>query len=101
MIMAPEVYEVHRCNADGYDKSVDVWGLGAVLYVMLSGLPPSDEERNLIYQIITGEYDFEDEQWKFVSDAGQKLVTKLMCVQVLERISVHAVLRSDWLSSRT
>ena len=80
---------------------MDVWGFGAVLYVMLSGLPPVDEERYLIYQITNWEYDFEDEQWKSVSDAGHKLVTKLMCVQVLERISVHAVLRSDWLSSRT
>ena len=101
MFMAPEVYEVQRGNANGYDKAVDVWGLGAVLYVMLSGLPPFDEERNLVHQIMKGEYDFEDEQWKFVSDAGQKLVTKLMCVQVLERVSVHAVLRSDWFSSRT
>ena len=101
MFMAPEVYEVQRGNSNGYDKSVDVWGLGAVLYVMLSGLPPFDEERNLVHQIMKGEYDFEDEQWKFVSDAGQKLVTKLLCVQVLERISVHAVLRCDWLSSRT
>ncbi|GLD50344.1 MAP kinase-interacting serine/threonine-protein kinase 1 [Lates japonicus] len=38
--MAPEVVEVFTDEASFYDKRCDLWSLGVILYILLSGSPP-------------------------------------------------------------
>lgn len=38
--MAPEVVEAFNEEATIYDKRCDLWSLGVILYIMLSGYPP-------------------------------------------------------------
>ncbi|XP_042191290.1 MAP kinase-interacting serine/threonine-protein kinase 1 isoform X4 [Callorhinchus milii] len=38
--MAPEVVEIFTEEASFYDKRCDLWSLGVILYIMLSGYPP-------------------------------------------------------------
>lgn len=38
--MAPEVVEAFSEEASIYDKRCDLWSLGVILYIMLSGYPP-------------------------------------------------------------
>ena len=38
--MAPEVVEAFSEEASMYDKRCDLWSLGVILYIMLSGYPP-------------------------------------------------------------
>lgn len=38
--MAPEVVEAFNEEASIYDKRCDLWSLGVILYIMLSGYPP-------------------------------------------------------------
>lgn len=38
--MAPEVVEVFMDEASFYDKRCDLWSLGVILYILLSGSPP-------------------------------------------------------------
>lgn len=38
--MAPEVVEIFTDEASFYDKRCDLWSLGVILYILLSGSPP-------------------------------------------------------------
>eukprot|EP01114_Cavostelium_apophysatum_P015421 TRINITY_DN4193_c0_g1_i3.p1 TRINITY_DN4193_c0_g1~~TRINITY_DN4193_c0_g1_i3.p1 ORF type:complete len:442 (+),score=128.56 TRINITY_DN4193_c0_g1_i3:262-1587(+) len=76
--VAPEIikqstWTPEQCKAKGgYGKEVDLWSLGGILYVLLSGFPPFDEERevSLYDQIERGMYEFPLELWCEVSEPG-------------------------------
>ena len=60
---APEVLE------GNYDKRCDLWSIGVITFVLLSGRPPFDGENNaeLEKRIKTTNYDFSDDVWNNVS----------------------------------
>jgi serine/threonine protein kinase len=67
--MAPEIL-----SKKGHGKPVDLWAIGVLAYFLLSGSMPfeSDETNSLkeMNSIMSGKYDFDDEEWQNVSLAG-------------------------------
>ena len=57
---APEIILNHT-----YDKAVDLWSLGCVVYVILSGRLPfsGKDERDTATRITRGRYDFQGDNW--------------------------------------
>ncbi|CAK0812573.1 unnamed protein product, partial [Prorocentrum cordatum] len=80
----------------GYGKQVDMWGMGVILYILLSGAPPFEEE-GLYDQICQGMYEFDAEQWAEVSLAARLLVQQLMTVDPKDRLDVQQTLQHAWL----
>lgn len=75
--VAPEVY-VHDAQRE-YNKAVDIWSLGVILYVCLCGYPPFSDELysenypyRLIDQIQGGMYEYAYEYWRDVSDEARE-----------------------------
>lgn len=94
--MAPEVVEAFSEEASIYDKRCDLWSLGVILYILLSGYPPfvghcgSDcgwdrgeacpACQNMLFESIQeGKYEFPDKDWSHISFAAKDLISKLLC----------------------
>ena len=56
-----------------YDKAVDVWATGVILYILLVGYPPfwHDDTQQLYEQIKAGDYEFPSPEWDTVTDEAK------------------------------
>ncbi|XP_078694157.1 peripheral plasma membrane protein CASK-like isoform X44 [Branchiostoma floridae x Branchiostoma belcheri] len=94
--MAPEI--VRR---DPYGKPVDVWSVGVMLYILLSGnLPFNGTKDRLFDAIVKGRYHMNPRQWDHVSEQAKDLVTRMLELDQNERITVHETLQHPWIKDR-
>lgn len=82
-----------------YDGKVDLWAVGVILYILLSGYAPfyGDTTDELFERIMAGAYHFPDEIWSSVSESAKDLVCKLLTVDPADRPSAHEALQHPWI----
>ncbi|XP_072862941.1 serine/threonine-protein kinase Chk2 isoform X2 [Chlorocebus sabaeus] len=78
--LAPEV--LVSVGTAGYNRAVDCWSLGVILFICLSGYPPFSEHRTQVSlkdQITSGKYNFIPEVWAEVSEKGMNTKGLRIC----------------------
>lgn len=87
----------------GYDKVVDMWSVGVIMYILLSGYPPfHDKQAAMLYEKIkTANYAFHDKYWSGISQQAKDLIRKLLVVDPRARLSGEEALKHPWLSGLT
>lgn len=65
--LAPEVI-----NSSGYNRSLDMWSVGVVMYVSLSGTFPFNEEEDIQQQITNATFMYPQQTWASVSLEGEE-----------------------------
>lgn len=65
MISAPEVL-----RNKGYNRSLDMWSVGVIVYVSLSGTFPFNEDEDINDQIQNAAFMYPRNPWKEISHDG-------------------------------
>ena len=88
--MAPEI--TMKKEYDG--KTVDMWALGVLLYVMLTGTFPfkGTTEADLYHKIQKGNFSMPD----FVSKDARKIIYQLLEVSQSRRITSKELIKDPW-----
>ena len=90
--IAPEVI------TGNYDEKCDVWSMGIILFIMLSGSPPFGGRNNgeIISSILMKEPRYDPKKWKNVSEGAIQLVKSMLTKSVPQRITAQDVVNSPW-----
>jgi len=67
----------------GYNKSLDMWSVGVIVYVTLSGTFPFNENEEITDQIQNAEFMFPSNPWREIGREAIDLIQQLLKVQVI------------------
>ncbi|KAJ8391405.1 hypothetical protein AAFF_G00090350 [Aldrovandia affinis] len=90
--LAPEVL-----RNKGYNRSLDMWSVGVIVYVSLSGTFPFNEDEDIHDQIQNAAFMYPPNPWKNVSQEAIDLINNLLQVKMRKRYSVDKSLSHPWL----
>ncbi|KAK9820338.1 hypothetical protein WJX72_009178 [[Myrmecia] bisecta] len=99
--VAPEILGMSD-GQQAYSPAVDMWSVGVILFILLSGYSPFDDENDavLFEKIKSGEYDADDPIWDNVSDSAKDLVARLLVVDASQRLSAAQALAHPWMKAQ-
>uniref|UniRef100_A0A2R9AAM3 Serine/threonine-protein kinase n=1 Tax=Pan paniscus TaxID=9597 RepID=A0A2R9AAM3_PANPA len=90
--LAPEVL-----RSKGYNRSLDMWSVGVIIYVSLSGTFPFNEDEDINDQIQNAAFMYPPNPWREISGEAIDLINNLLQVKMRKRYSVDKSLSHPWL----
>lgn len=92
--IAPEVIK------GSYNNKCDIWSVGVILFILLSGVPPFDGENDveIMNKVKIGKYSIESKEWCVISNEAKDLITKLLEYNPKKRISADEARKHIWIT---
>ena len=90
--VSPEVLE------GKYDKRCDLWSIGVICYMLLSGKVPFDgkKEIDVFNKIRCCNYDFPASEWASASEASQDFISRLLKTNPDKRMTIQEAMVHPW-----
>eukprot|EP01054_Gregarina_sp_Poly1_P004674 Gregarina_sp_Poly_1__4673@NODE_2498_length_2057_cov_137_763317_g1587_i0_p1_GENE_NODE_2498_length_2057_cov_137_763317_g1587_i0NODE_2498_length_2057_cov_137_763317_g1587_i0_p1_ORF_typecomplete_len552_score90_59Pkinase/PF00069_25/1_9e70Pkinase_Tyr/PF07714_17/5_2e41EFhand_7/PF13499_6/1_6e10EFhand_7/PF13499_6/0_0022Kinaselike/PF14531_6/1_5e12EFhand_6/PF13405_6/0_0014EFhand_6/PF13405_6/1_5e02EFhand_6/PF13405_6/0_00021EFhand_11/PF08976_11/2_4e07EFhand_11/PF08976_11/0_83Kdo/PF06293_14/5_3e10EFhand_8/PF1 len=94
------VYYVSPEVMDGcYREKCDIWSIGVIVYMLLSGTPPfnGSVDYQILVKIRNANYNFDGAVWSTISDCAKDFIRSLLVRDPNERPSAEEALKHKWL----
>ncbi|ODV86495.1 hypothetical protein CANARDRAFT_188781, partial [[Candida] arabinofermentans NRRL YB-2248] len=95
-----KVYLTEEEKTRGYDEKVDVWSLGIIVHILLSGVSPfySESVDVILLKVNKGKLDFRSSQWVNVSSSAKNFISMCLTLDPMRRLNVEGCLKHEWLN---
>uniref|UniRef100_A0A665VY74 Myosin light chain kinase 2, skeletal/cardiac muscle-like n=1 Tax=Echeneis naucrates TaxID=173247 RepID=A0A665VY74_ECHNA len=96
----PEFLSPEVINYDFVSFNTDMWSLGVITYMLLSGLCPflGDDDNATLNNILACQWSFEEQEFIETSEEAKDFISKLLIVNKSWRMGASEALRHPWLS---
>jgi calcium-dependent protein kinase len=83
-----------------YNEKCDLWSIGVITYIVLSGMPPfnGNTDQEIMKKVKIGKFSFSDPCWSSISDNAKDFITKLFTFDMDKRPSASEALQHPWIT---
>ncbi|XP_077016148.1 myosin light chain kinase 2, skeletal/cardiac muscle [Tamandua tetradactyla] len=97
----PEFLSPEVVNYDQISDKTDMWSMGVITYMLLSGLSPflGDDDTETLNNVLSSNWYFDEETFEAVSDEAKDFVSNLIVKDQRARMSAAQCLAHPWLNN--
>ena len=102
LVLGTAYYIAPEVLTGNYNEKCDVWSIGVILYILLSGEPPfpGNSDSEILAKVKRGKYSFNRPVWKTRSKTVQNFISKMMAFDPNERLTAAQALESEWIQQK-
>ncbi|XP_062445548.1 myosin light chain kinase 2, skeletal/cardiac muscle [Rhea pennata] len=97
----PEFLSPEVVNYEQVSYSTDMWSMGVITYMLLSGLSPflGDNDTETLNNVLAASWYFDEETFESVSEEAKDFVSNLIIKEKSARMSAAKCLQHPWLNN--
>ncbi|KAM3927503.1 death-associated protein kinase 2 isoform 2-T3 [Leptodactylus fuscus] len=98
----PEFVAPEIVNYEPLGLAVDMWSIGVITYILLSGASPflGENKQETLSNISAVNYEFDEEFFSHTSDLAKDFIRKLLVKDTRKRLTIQEALSHPWITPK-